>query len=277
MTYMPATHRKLVVDGHLHVYPAYRLDRLADACLRGLSAIAVTTPDAQPAALLAESGGHTFFRHARRGTVAASGCSIAAGPDADTLWLKHPEHSEALLLFAGRQIVTAERLEVLALTRDIAVADGLPLRDTLDRVSDAGAVACLAWSPGKWWGARGRLVQALLADQNQYLAIGDSALRPRFWRQPRLMRRAAARGWPVLAGSDPLPFRGDERRAGQYGFQVLLEGYDPNQPSAALRAAFARGNGVIQRGGRRCGLYAWFRGRLKHRRYRSCYRGETVS
>ncbi len=268
MTYMPSTNLQLAVDGHLHVYPAHRLDRLATACLSGLSEIAGPGRDVQPTALLTESAGHTFFRRARHGDVAADGCTVGYGPDADTLWLKHPDFSHSLLLFAGRQIVTAERLEVLALTRDVAVSDGLPLLETLCRVRDAGAVPCLAWSPGKWWGGRGHLVRELLADETRYLAIGDSALRPRFWREPRLMRVAAARGWPVLAGSDPLPFPGDERRAGRYGFRMALEGYDPQQPSAALRAALARGNGVIQRAGRRCGVCEWWCGRFRHRRYR---------
>lgn len=277
MAYIPSTPRRLVVDGHLHVYPAHRLDRLADACLRGLSAIAGTAPDAQPAALLAESDGHAFFRQARRGGVEADGCSVADGPDADTLWLRHSGHPQPLLVFAGRQIVTAERLEVLALTRDVDLADGYPLLKTLERVRDAGALPCLAWSPGKWWGGRGRLVRALLADQTQYLIIGDCALRPRFWREPYLMRQAAARGWPILAGSDPLPFPGDEQRAGQYGFHVLLEAYDPKQPAAALRAALARGDGVIQRAGYRCSAHAWLHGRLKHHRYRSRRSEDPVS
>ncbi len=271
----PPTDIMLAVDGHLHVYPGHRLDVLVDACLCALAAHTGGASGIQPAALLAESAGHDFFRRARCGAAAAAidGVTVEPGPDTDTLQLRHPAHPHPLLVFAGRQIVTAERLEVLALTRDLDVIDGLSISETLQRVHDGGAWPCLAWAPGKWWGRRGRILSELLANQSQRVAIGDTALRPRGWREPSLMQAAAQRNLPVLAGSDPLPFPGEEKRGGQYGFQILLDGYDQRQPAAALRAALARGNRVIQRIGHRCGPCAWLYGQIRHRQQRRAKRG----
>ncbi len=266
MEYSPPENLTLIADGHLHVYPAYSLEKLAQSCLRAITRIGGGGAF-QPAALLTESAGHNFFRSARQGKERVDGgCTIEPGPDDDTLWLEHPDHEQRLLLFAGRQIATRERLEVLALGRDIEVADGLPATETLNRVRDGGACPCLAWAAGKWWGARGRIVKSLLSCRTGNLTVGDSALRPQLWREPALMRTAAKRGLPVLAGSDPLPFPGDERRAGQYVFCITLEGCDPRSPSAALRAAFTNGNAAVRRLGSRCNPLSWLRGRILHHR-----------
>jgi hypothetical protein len=71
------------------------------------------------------------------------------------------------------------------------------------------------------------------------LLIGDSALRPAWMPAAPLLRRALASGLPVVAGSDPLPFRGEERRLGTYGLvrSIVWDGDRPRRSiSAALRA-----------------------------------------
>jgi len=75
----------------------------------------------------------------------------------------------------------------------------------------------LAWGVGKWFFKRARVVAALLdAYTNDDLAIADPSLRPIFWPTPRPMAKAAAKGRRVLAGSDPLPPKGEAARIGQY-------------------------------------------------------------
>ena len=67
-----------------------------------------------------------------------------------------------VLVIAGRQIVSAERIEVLALGTRTQIPDGQPLAATIDAVRADGALAVLPWGFGKWWGARGRMVDAYL-------------------------------------------------------------------------------------------------------------------
>jgi hypothetical protein len=114
----------------------------------------------------------------------------------------------------------------------------------------------VAWSPGKWTGARGRLVEALVEETPPGgLLLADTALRPRGWPEPRLMRRARAKGFGVLAGSDPLPFPGEERRIGCYA--TCWEGsFDPERPAASVRAALDTPSPALHARGTRLGVAA---------------------
>ncbi len=72
--------------------------------------------------------------------------------------------STRLNVIAGRQLVTRERLEVLALGTTAPLRDGEPMEATLAAVRDVGAAAVLPWGVGKWLGARGAVVARVLAD-----------------------------------------------------------------------------------------------------------------
>ena len=65
--------------------------------------------------------------------------------------------------------------------------------------------------------------------------LGDNGNRPFFWPLPALFARAASRGIRNLAGSDPLPFPGQENKVGSFG--VRLSGrIDPLRPFSSLRS-----------------------------------------
>jgi len=146
----------------------------------------------------------------------------------------------ALWLLAGRQVVTAERLEVLALGADADVPDGRPAAETLERIAASAAVPVLPWGLGKWLGARGRIVAGLLAacDPSR-VAAGDTSLRPLGWPEPLALRRARARGFRVLAGSDPLPPAGEAGRVASYAAGWEDEA-DLERPAGALAALLRR-------------------------------------
>ena len=74
----------------------------------------------------------------------------------------------------------------------------------------------------------------IASDQAKVLRLGDTTLRPMLWPEPRLMRLARKRGLAaVIPGSDPLPFAGEERYAGTYGF-IYQGAFDASQPVAAI-------------------------------------------
>jgi hypothetical protein len=160
-----------------------------------------------------------------------------------------------LLLVAGRQIATAERVEVLALATTASFPDGQPLADTLRLVQESGGVPVLSWAAGKWLGGRGRAVKALLdGGAPGRLLLGDSSLRPTKWQDPDIFREAVQRGFTLLAGSDALPVAGEERYLGQYA-SLFEMAFDSAQPLASIQAslsALAADN--AQRVGVRCGL-----------------------
>ena len=83
---------------------------------------------------------------------------------------------QTLYVIAGRQIITRERLEVLALCTAKEFADGEEVETVLDKVRRAGGLPVLPWGAGKWWGTRGRIVTELLRKgQGESLRCGPSA------------------------------------------------------------------------------------------------------
>jgi len=155
--------------------------------------------------------------------------------ETESLVARRDRNGERLLVIAGRQIVTREGIEVLALAGDAGVLDGMPFGETLQRVRMSGALPVLPWGFGKWWGGRGRLVAGALARRGpDLLFLGDNAGRPELGGEPPLFRQARDCGVPVLPGSDPLPLSWHAGRAGSYGF--VLEGeLDAEHPAWDLR------------------------------------------
>jgi hypothetical protein len=147
------------------------------------------------------------------------------------------ENAAPLVLIAGRQIVTAERLEVLALGTLETFVDGLPMRTVLDQVDDAGALAVLPWGFGKWMGGRGRIVRDLLnSPRASRLFVGDNGGRLSVAPEPSLFAGARQQGIPILPGTDPFPFAAQVRRPLSYGF-VLAADVTGNAPAASIQQA----------------------------------------
>jgi hypothetical protein len=239
---------RLVADGHVHLYPFYDLARAAASLRENLARLGAP---GTPAGFLAERHDCHLFRDLAEGRVAIPGA--ACRPAGRGALAFGDGASPGLLLFAGRQVVTAERLEVLVLTADLAIDDGLPAAEVIRRARDAGAVPVLAWAPGKWFFARGAVVRRLLDTfAAGELLLGDTTLRPTVWPEPRLMRVGRRLGFGILAGSDPLPFAGEEGVLGRYA--TALEGeFDVADPVPGVRRALASTGGVGVALGRRSG------------------------
>jgi hypothetical protein len=156
-----------------------------------------------------------------------------------------------LTLIAGRQINTAERLEILALGCAEPIEGGLPMERTLGLVRDSGAIAVLAWGVGKWTGGRGRLVADLIERARPGdLYVGDNGNRPAPAPMPNLITRAVRNGLFNLPGSDPLRLRWHQDRPGSYGF-VLQGEFDDECPMTSIRAMLSRARSSPRPYGRR--------------------------
>ena len=221
---------RVVADTHVHLHPCYDLG----AALASLCANLVRHGEVVRAGFLAERSGYRIFAALRDGSLLpGGGIAMQRLPETGALLLE--SEGRQVYLFGGRQIVTVERIEVLALGADIDYADGLPAESVIAAILAAGGVPVIGWSPGKWSGSRGRLVGELLQRSRPgELLLGDTALRPRRSPEPRLMREARRRGLAVIAGTDPLPFPGEERLLGTYA--TVFEGaFDPLKPLQSAR------------------------------------------
>jgi hypothetical protein len=239
------------MDAHVHVYPAYRWPEAVRQLLARLDG----PDDAITVGLLTESEGVHFLgdRLAARADARDGECGIAVGPDGESLLVS--DGCRLGYLIAGRQFVTAERLEILALGRDLRHSDGRPVGETLERITASGAIPVVSWAPGKWWGARGERVRRLIETHApEAFLLGDTAMRPAGFPLPSLMRLARRRGFRIIAGSDPLPFPGEERRLGSYGI-ALEAAFDPARPAESIRRALADPTAAWTRVGRRGAVF----------------------
>ena len=222
---------RIAADTHVHVYPGHDLSRLLRSLTAGLGR---ESPDLVLAFLTERHDCHAFdawVTAPAEGTPSGMSLRPLAGGDACLL----AQGPASCLFLPGRQVVAQERIEILALATRDAVPDGLPAADTVTRILAGGGVPVVAWAPGKWFFARGKVVQALLDRFTPgELLLGDTSLRPTIWPEPILMRRARRRGFRVVAGSDPLPFAGDETMAGTYGSRADVA-FDMDDPLASAR------------------------------------------
>ena len=84
------------------------------------------------------------------------------------------------------------------------------------------------------------------------LVLVDSSLRPFGWPAPAAFRSARRAGRAVLAGSDPLPFGGEEIRAGSYHCTFTMPALaDAARLVAELKTALANGPKDLRWQGRR--------------------------
>ena len=241
---------QIVADTHVHLYPAlYDSGRQLAAALANLCAAA---PSAGVRILcLTERAGQRVFADWRAGAQSPDGWTCAPCDDPDALPLS--SKTGELCLIAGRQIVSAERIELLALGRALIIPDGLPLRDTIDRVRGGDAIAALPWGFGKWWGRRGTFVQNCIDSETpESLVFADTCLRPAGFPTPALLRTARLRGFSILYGTDPLPRPGEELITGRWATRWEAD-WDPSHPAAAWRRII-RERVPAESAGRRCSM-----------------------
>jgi hypothetical protein len=229
----------IALDSHVHLYPGADWGMALSAGLDNLADAAGTAghPSAILCLLLTETTRDDAFDALAGARFVPVGWKVRTVPgDSAALRINRSADDAELLLMAGRQIVTEERVEVLALATAARFSDGRPIREMLMELRSRAIPAVLPWGLGKWAGTRGATIAALLADaSDEGLMLGDNAGRPLGWATPPLFRRATAKGIPVLPGSDPLPLPGTESGIGRFG-GLIEGGLDQAQPAEDLRA-----------------------------------------
>ena len=220
------------MDAHVHVHRCYALDRFFESAWANLSRHA-----GQPSAgstgtvkmlLLTESAHEHYFDRATAKApdngdwaplAAADGWRVRRTPDARCLELGSDDKN--LFLVAGCQVATSDGLEVLWLGTRERVDDGQPIRSVLEATRGEDALRVIPWGAGKWWFARGRLLDDLLAEfGSEGVCVGDESGRPWFWPTPRHVTQSIEAGILNLPGTDPLPFPGEVTTVGRMGLRI---------------------------------------------------------
>ena len=221
----------ILIDAHVHIYECFDLETFLDSALKNFKAEAARCgqEDSFTALLLLTETAKENWFHRLTGY---AGGQSGTGTKSVGNWTFHRTNENSSLharcgstqdvfLIAGRQIVTAEHLEVLALATARTFRDGSPVMELIEAVKKSGAIPVIPWGFGKWIGKRGMvLTKTLNSPEASGLFIGDNANRPALWPQPSHFKLAASKGIRVLPGSDPLPFASEYWRPGSFGFSV---------------------------------------------------------
>ena len=268
----------MLVDAHAHLPMGCDLATALHYAARNFHAAAHRaglTDETPGCVMLVEPAGAARFEAIRDGGESSvGGWYITRTDEACSLVLRY-QAPPALVLVAGRQIVTAERLEVLALGTCARIADGQPMTETIQAVRAAGALPVLPWGVGKWWGRRGRIIEGLLREGAPgELFVGDNGGRPQHSPLPRLLRIARKRGIVMLPGSDPLPLKGQIRRIASYGCIVEVA-LDMTRPAASLKATLSRTRMQPHPYGRRASLPGFAFAQTAHRLHK--HAGGTIT
>jgi hypothetical protein len=221
----------LRIDPHAHLYDTYSLETWCQAAVDNLG----VASDVLGAVIVVDREGQDSLKRLRSelGEERWRDASPETNRPEKVLTGQCTVGDLRLTIVRGVQYISSERIEVLGLGVSRSVADGEPCCDLIARINSEGGIACLPWSPGKWLGSRGRVINDILSSASPAeCIIGDIALRTRLGPPSLLLSSARRRGFSVVAGTDPLPRSEDAALVGSYGVEIRLE----NTPLEGLGA-----------------------------------------
>lgn len=255
---------KLYIDGHIHFYDCFSPESFFEAAENNFSKYQENEKNPINILLFTEGKKDNFFEFFKnnRDIYAEKGYRIKLTEEANSLIVKK-EEQELLYIIQGRQIVTKENIEILSVGTTHIIEDGKSAGEVIDELIREKKPAILAWGFGKWLFSRGEFIHNLiLNNQSPYLFIGDNSGRPSFWRKPELYKTAEKKGYKIINGSDPLPFKNEANKPGSFGFKIEGE-FDKKKPADSLIKILTKKEIKIEFFGKRDGRMNFFKRQLK--------------
>jgi hypothetical protein len=214
----------ILCDGHVHIHGAFPIDLFLSAALKNFAAyskgISRVDQNIQYVLWLTESAGTSKFSELLD-CCAISNCRSDSGwrirSTEDDISLVANQNDDEIILIAGRQVVSAENVEVLALGMHDTIGDGTPLSEAIEYILSANALPVLPWGFGKWFGKRGGIIEYHI-NNTEHIFIGDNGGRLAGLPEPKLIKLARKKNISILPGSDPLPFPDEYQRVASYGW-----------------------------------------------------------
>ena len=227
----PKNSQLIIADAHVHIYECFDLEQLLNAAFDNFEIFASQQgyqDNFTPVLFLTETTKDKFFQqffdgldiNAKYRTINLNDWKLKRTQESLSLYAFN-RLGQGIFLIAGRQVVTVENLEILALITDQTFADGLSLEATIKSILAAGGIPVLPWGFGKWMGKRGKFLHNFLEESNfPLLFLGDNGGRPIFWPRPSHFKQAEKKGLRILPGTDPLPLSSEYSRPGSFGFTI---------------------------------------------------------
>jgi len=143
---------------------------------------------------------------------------------------------DMVFLIGGQQIVSREKLEILAIANQVLISDSLSLQETLLAIDESGGIPIIPWGIGKWFGRRGKIVKKLIKMEPKVrFFLGDNSARPKCWPYVHLFHVARKKEIEILNGSDPLNFNSELIKPGSFGVAFPDAHLDPQRPAEKIK------------------------------------------
>ncbi len=232
----------ILVDAHVHIYPYFEAEKLFTAAFNNFekAATAIDKNSSYTAVLLlSETNQDNYFNYlatlSQNNSHVSPKLQIKTTRENCSLILQEKQSDRTVYLIAGRQIVTAENLEVLALATEDQIEDGKPIETVIEQIIKRDGIPVIPWGFGKWIGPRGSILKKLLTNHKfPYLFLGDNSNRPNFWFSSPYFKLARQQNIQILPGSDPLPFAAEYSKTGSFGFSVRRT-IDTQTPAQSIK------------------------------------------
>ena len=154
-----------LVDAHVHLYDCFCLSDVLDSAHDNFQNIAKqdsTCSNFLGFLLLAETARDHAYSKLREDAKRGKGIATKDGEkwyfscfdDDETAISAVRSTGQILIIIAGRQIVTKEGLEVLALITTNSFEDGTTIRDAIKLIGHCKGIAVIPWGVGKWLGQK---------------------------------------------------------------------------------------------------------------------------
>jgi hypothetical protein len=219
----------IFIDAHVHIYDCFHLPVFFNSAVDNFKIAytnaGISNDQGSCVLLLSESEGINYYQ--KLCMLADSLQTLSCRNDLSWSFRRTLEHSalkahrsdgQEIYVLAGRQIITAAKIEVLALMTSASFVEKQSLSQTIEAVRRAGGIPVVPWGFGKWVGKRGSILKQFLMENDEPIFLGDNGGRPVFWPRPKLFSLVESKGGRVLPGSDPLPMEAEVARVGSFGF-----------------------------------------------------------
>lgn len=258
MTNSSVSARHILADAHVHLHKRFDIDQILDAAYDNFQRIAKQKDiqrDWVGVLFLTES--YSENRFAQLSAKALDRWSTSTCDKKEKSWISlktqepcsliaYGESGKQIVIIAGRQVVTAENLEILGLVTDQLFEDGQPWETTVSLINSSGGIPVLPWGVGKWIGRRGQLVHKILESSKfAPLFLGDNGNRPVFWPRPLHFKTADRKKIKILPGTDPLPLLSELSRPGRFGFMTSSM-VDLEYPGKSMKSILLDPDTVLQ-------------------------------
>ncbi|MGE5845581.1 MAG: hypothetical protein ACM34O_02570 [Ignavibacteria bacterium] len=221
----------LLIDAHVHIHESFIIDRFLNSAWENFKNAAENYFDIKKFAailFLTESSGVNQFRILKEKSRESNSqknyeWSFCLTEEENSIIASKSEEQK-IIIIAGKQIVTKERLEVLGLGIINGIEDKRNIQEVINNINGKGGLAVIPWGVGKWIGEKRKIVRdSIKTGKPGLLFIGDNGNRPFFWSNKKIFEQFEEKNIRNLSGSDPLPFKTENDRAGSFGF--AMEGF----------------------------------------------------